>query len=71
MSKVLQIKEYSAPGKSSAGDISKIHDKLLIPAGSNARTYNRQTASEVGVIVVGDDTNNLNIKPADVMQYRE
>ncbi|CAI9715230.1 Hypothetical predicted protein [Octopus vulgaris] len=66
------IKEYSAQGKYSTGDIITSHDKRLILAGSHERTYNPPTASEVAVIMVGDETNNPNIKPADVVvQYRE
>ncbi|CAI9726929.1 Hypothetical predicted protein [Octopus vulgaris] len=50
------IKEYSTPGKCSTGDINLSNDKRLIPA----------------VIMVGDDTNDPNIKPVDVVvQYRE
>ncbi|CAI9734636.1 Hypothetical predicted protein [Octopus vulgaris] len=66
------LMENSAPGKCSTGDVIISHDKQLIPAGSHERTYNPPTASEVAVIMVGDDTNNPNIKPVDVVvQYRE
>ncbi|CAI9717323.1 Hypothetical predicted protein [Octopus vulgaris] len=66
------IKEFSAPGKCSTSDIITSHDKQLIPAGSHERAYNPLTAAEVAVIMVGDDTNNPNIKPADaVVPYRE
>ncbi|CAI9735244.1 Hypothetical predicted protein [Octopus vulgaris] len=66
------IKEYIAPGKCSTGDIIICHNKLFIPTGSHERTYNATIASEVEVVIVGGDTKNPNIKPADVVvQNRE
>ncbi|CAI9727803.1 Hypothetical predicted protein [Octopus vulgaris] len=66
------IKEYSAPGKCSTIDIIMSHVNRLIPARSHLRTYKPPAASEIAVIVVGEDTNIPSIKPADgAMQNKE
>ncbi|CAI9727464.1 Hypothetical predicted protein [Octopus vulgaris] len=62
------FKEYSAAEKCSTDDIIS-HDKRVILAGSHERTYNPPTTSEVAVIMVGNDTNNQDVKPADIVVH--